>query len=144
MVYGETGRGVILNHIKCRMIGFCLRLVKGKETKHSCTILKLILQGDIHSLSKSQLLTFIANQWRKSVLRSGGGGGGWSQSGAEIFRASMHTHTETHCTTQHTRAHNARTHTHTHTHTHTLFLGHSKQCSTSNEPNLSVQNRWLI
>ena len=30
MVYGETGRGVILNHIKCRMIGFWLRLVKGK------------------------------------------------------------------------------------------------------------------
>ena len=62
MVYGETGRGVILNHIKCRMIGFWLRLVKGKETKHSCTILKFLLhlQGDIHSPSKSQWLSFMA------------------------------------------------------------------------------------
>ena len=41
MVYGETGRGVILNHIKCLMIGFWLRLVKGKETKHSCTNFKI-------------------------------------------------------------------------------------------------------
>ena len=63
MVYGETGRGVILNHIKCRMIGFWLRLVKGKETKHSCVLLKFLLhlRADIHSPSKSQWLSFIAN-----------------------------------------------------------------------------------
>ena len=43
---------------------------------------------------------------RKSVLRSGGGG--WSQSGAEIFRASMHTYRDT---LHHTRARvHARTH----------------------------------
>ena len=30
MVYGETGRGLILNHVKCRMVGYWLRIVKGK------------------------------------------------------------------------------------------------------------------
>ena len=31
MVYGETGRGLILNHVKCRMVGYWLRIVKGNS-----------------------------------------------------------------------------------------------------------------
>ena len=33
MAYGETGRGKILDKIKCRMIGYWVRLVKGKQSK---------------------------------------------------------------------------------------------------------------
>ena len=51
------------------------------------------------------------HQWRKSVPRSGGeGGGGWSQSGAEIFRAKTHIHNTIY--TPHIRA-RARTYAHT-------------------------------
>ena len=35
MVYGETGRGLILNHVKCRMVGYLLRIIKGKQQKYS-------------------------------------------------------------------------------------------------------------
>ena len=51
MVYGETGREIILNHIKCRMTGFWLRIVKGKESKYSYTLLDFLMhvQRDILS-----------------------------------------------------------------------------------------------
>ena len=41
MVYGETGRCVILNHVKCRMVGFWLRIIKGEQTKHSFLLYRL-------------------------------------------------------------------------------------------------------
>ena len=88
MVYGETGRGVILNHIKCRMIGFWLRLVKGKETKHSCVLLKFLLhlRADIHSPSKSQWLSFIAN-----LFDTAGLGNVWLAQGVDLVLHGFHT-----------------------------------------------------
>ena len=35
MIYGETGRGAILNVVKCRMVSFLSRLVSGKQSKYS-------------------------------------------------------------------------------------------------------------
>ena len=35
MVYGETGRTYIEVHIKCRMIGFWLKIVKGSQCKYT-------------------------------------------------------------------------------------------------------------
>ena len=59
--------------------------------------------------------------WRKSVLRSGGGGGD-DRNLALRFFARACTHIPRHTTRPHTHARartHARTHTHTHTHTHT-------------------------
>ena len=42
MIYGETGRGAILNVVKCRMVSFWSRLVSGKQSKYSYILYNLI------------------------------------------------------------------------------------------------------
>ena len=59
MVYGETGRGKILDKIKCRMIGYWVRLVKGKQSKYSLILFKFLLRLQ----SEGQSLVNIKSQW---------------------------------------------------------------------------------
>ena len=72
-------------------------------------------------LVRVSLFLFLSNdQWRKSVLRSGGGGmiaiwrWDFSREHAHTYRDTLH-HTHTHARTH------ACTHTHTHTHIHIIF-----------------------
>ena len=41
-IHGETGRGAILNIVKCRMVSFWSRLVSGKQSKYSYILYNLI------------------------------------------------------------------------------------------------------
>ena len=70
MVYEETGRGPILNHVKCRVVGFWARILKGKENKYSSVLLKFIfrLHKDELIEFKSHWLTFIENIFNHSGL----------------------------------------------------------------------------
>ena len=43
MAYGETGRSTLIIHIRCRMIGFWFRIVKGEEDKYTFLIYSLVL-----------------------------------------------------------------------------------------------------
>ena len=61
MVYGETGRGLILNHVKCRVISFWARILNGKEIKYSNILLKFISK-----LHKDELLEFNSS-WLKFI-----------------------------------------------------------------------------
>ena len=42
MIYRETGRGAILNVVKCRMVSFWSRLLSGKQSKYSYILYNLI------------------------------------------------------------------------------------------------------
>ena len=61
MVYGETGRGPILNHVKCRVVGFWSRTLKGKETKYSNFLLSFI-----YRLHKDESIEF-NSPWLKFI-----------------------------------------------------------------------------
>ena len=92
------------------VIWFCLSLVYCALCNFDC----YMYYSHVHAC-----FLYCIWQWRKNPFW-GSGGGGWSQSGAEIFCASMHTHTETHyITNTHACVRGVRTHTYTHTHTHT-------------------------
>ena len=45
MIHGETGRGPILNVVKCRMVSFWSRLVLGKRSKYSYILYNLIKEA---------------------------------------------------------------------------------------------------
>ena len=49
MIYGETGRGAILNVVKCRMVSFWSRLVSGKQSKYSYILYNLIKSMHVDS-----------------------------------------------------------------------------------------------
>ena len=61
MVYGETGRGLILNHVKCRMVGYWLRIVKGKQHKYSNIFYNLL--GHMHNDNESPFTSL----WLKCI-----------------------------------------------------------------------------
>ena len=54
MIYGETGGGLILNQVKCRVVGFWARILNGiKENKYSSVLLIFIFR--VH---KDELIEF--------------------------------------------------------------------------------------
>ena len=70
MVYGETGRGLILNHVKCRMVNFWSRILRGKERKYSYVLLKFIsvIHKDEHLDYTSTWLKFIEDTLNQTGL----------------------------------------------------------------------------
>ena len=70
MVYGETGRGLILNHVKCRMVGYWLRIVKGKQQKYSNMFYNLLcyMHSDSESPFTSLWLKFIEDIFQYAGL----------------------------------------------------------------------------
>ena len=73
------------------------------------------IKQDQYAISKKLLWhdSPSARQWRKSVPKSRGGGGGWLQSGTEISSANTHTHVHTKNTYIHTHMYTQKKHTHT-------------------------------
>ena len=70
MVYGETGRGLILNHVKCRIVNFWLRILRGKVSKYSYVLLKFIsaIHKDEHLDFASSWLKFIEDTFNQAGL----------------------------------------------------------------------------
>ena len=83
MVYGETGRGPILNIIKSRMIGFWTRIVSGKQTKYSYIMYQLMLKinDQIGNEFPSQWIYFV-----KATLENAGHGNIWIDQGRCLSR----------------------------------------------------------
>ena len=70
MVYGETGRGLILNHVKCRIVNFWLRILRGKVSKYSYVLLKFIsaIHKDENLDFTSSWLNFIEDTFNQAGL----------------------------------------------------------------------------
>ena len=78
MVYGETGRGLILNHVKCRMVGYWLRIVKGKQHKYSNIFYNLL--GHMHNDNESPF-TSLWLKCIKDIFQNAGLGNIWLAQG---------------------------------------------------------------
>ena len=72
MVYGETGRGLILNHAKYRILNFWLRILRGQVSiyMYSYVLLKLIsaIHKDEHLDFTSSWLKFIEDTFNQAGL----------------------------------------------------------------------------
>ena len=69
MIYGETGRGAILNVVKCRMVSFWSRLVSGKQSKYSYILYNLI--KSMHVDSNTQYTSKWINMIEDTLNRTG-------------------------------------------------------------------------
>ena len=70
MVYGETGRGLILNHVKGRLVNFWSRILRGKDSKYSHVLLKFMsaIHKDEHLEFTSSWLKFIEDKFNQACL----------------------------------------------------------------------------
>ena len=71
IVYGETGRGAILNVVNYRMVSFWSRLVSGKESKYSYILYNLI--KCMHVDSNTQYTSKWINMIEDTLNRTGVG-----------------------------------------------------------------------
>ena len=77
MVYGETGRTYIEVHIKCRMIGFWLKIVKGSQCQYT---FRLSFLRSIANCNNTPILS----KWLsyiESILNNAGLGHVWQRQG---------------------------------------------------------------
>ena len=59
MVYGELGEYPVDIDIKCRMLGFWLKLINGKQTKYSCILYHILLYRFNAGLIKSDWISSV-------------------------------------------------------------------------------------
>ena len=71
IIYGETGRGAILNVVNYRMVSFWSRLVSGKESKYSYILYNLI--KCMHVDSNTQYTSKWLNMIEDTLNRTGVG-----------------------------------------------------------------------
>ena len=71
IIYGETGRGAILNVVNYRMVSFWSRLVSGKESKYSYILYNLI--KCMHVDSNTQYTSKWINMIEDTLNRTGVG-----------------------------------------------------------------------
>ena len=71
IIYGETGRGAILNVVNYRMVSFWSRLVLGKESKYSYILYNLI--KCMHVDSNTQYTSKWINMIEDTLNRTGVG-----------------------------------------------------------------------